>query len=175
MHLIVRGSLLIATLSLAIGLQADDSRIRQKPASKKSARQKTDQAQTVEPNDRITTACRACIDRDWSTVGMVRCAQVELLQREHELEEVEGEFLHMLDERFGEKAAKDFLKSRHRWEKYRDAEFKLIDEMFRKLDGSMYRPIQVSEKSDIVHQRSKQLRGMRALLKDASQWRDASE
>ncbi|MFM9965990.1 MAG: lysozyme inhibitor LprI family protein [Planctomycetaceae bacterium] len=175
MRLMTWSSTLIAILGLTIGLYAEESRRRQKSPPKPAASTKVDSPESSEPEDRIDKACRDCIDRDWTTAGMVRCAQVELLQREHELEEVHGKFLGMLDKRFGEDASRAFLKSHDRWEKYRDAEFKLINEMFRKIDGTMWLPIRVSEMSDIVHQRTKHLRVTMALLEEASLWEEEGD
>jgi hypothetical protein len=164
MRAITWGFLLIVTLGLVINLEARDARKRPKSAAK----QADSKAVESEPEDRIDKAHRECVDRDWTTAGMLRCAQVELLQRQHELEEVQSEFVKMLEKRFDPDTLKAFHKARSRWEKYRDEEFKFIDEMFRQIDGTMFLPIRITEKSEIVHRRSKQLRATMDLMDNAS-------
>lgn len=115
--------------------------------------------------DRITKACTECVDRDYSTAGMLRCAYVELLQREHEQEEVYGQLLDQLHQRFGDDVREAFISSQKRWEKFRDAQFKLIDKMYAKIDGTMYLPMRVSKKSSVVKQRTVEMRQTLGFLK----------
>jgi uncharacterized protein YecT (DUF1311 family) len=54
------------------------------------------------------------------------------------------------------------------WIKYRDAEFKLIDDIYSTLEGTMYIPMRVSRRMDVIKQRALELAAYAELAEDAS-------
>lgn len=54
--------------------------------------------------------------------------------------------------------------AQRQWIAFRDAEFKAIDALYKSKDGTMYIPMRVAERLDILKTRVLQLQGYRALM-----------
>lgn len=55
--------------------------------------------------------------------------------------------------------------AQRQWMLYRDAEFKLIDEMYKTKDGTMYIPMRAADRLEIVKARALQLQSYRDIKK----------
>lgn len=165
--------IVLVGLFLGMGLIADEKPQRASTRRSKSLAGQTSDRQPSETDDRISQQCAACIARDSTTAGMLRCTQVERLQRAHELEEVRDQLLKLLESRFDDHSARAFLRSQRRWEQFRDTEFKVIDETYRQLDGTLYLPLRIDQQTELIHQRTQFLRSWINVLEVATKFKDA--
>jgi len=53
------------------------------------------------------------------------------------------------------------------WLKFRDSEFKLLDAIYAKLDGTMYIPMHIDSRMEVVKRRALELQSHLELLKDS--------
>ncbi|MEO8433571.1 MAG: lysozyme inhibitor LprI family protein [Pyrinomonadaceae bacterium] len=119
------------------------------------------QEQSTHPIDK---ALDACIEKDGSTAGMIRCTDKAYLAWDRQLNKNYADL--MRRSKAGQEAA---LKAAQlQWLKYRDSEFKLIDSVYDALQGTMYLPMRISERLEIVKKRALSLRGYFELLEEGS-------
>ncbi len=104
-----------------------------------------------EANDHaIDKALGVCIEKDPSTAGMVRCIDIAYINWDKELNKNYQTAMSKLKP--AEKAA---LKAAQlEWLKYRDAEFKLLDTIYSKLQGTMYIHMRLDQRMQLVRQRA---------------------
>jgi uncharacterized protein YecT (DUF1311 family) len=101
----------------------------------------------------IDKALDACIDKDPSTAGMVRCLDIAYQAWDRELNRNYLAAMKKLSP-----SAKQSLKAAQlQWIKYRDAEFKLIDDVYSTLEGTMYIPMRVGQRIEVIKQRALEL------------------
>jgi uncharacterized protein YecT (DUF1311 family) len=98
----------------------------------------------------IDEALDICTEKDPSTAGMVRCTDIAYKKWDQEL----NKNYQLLMSKF-KPAGKGLLKSAQlSWIAYRDNEFKLIDNIYDGIQGTMYIPMRIDEKMQIVKQRA---------------------
>jgi uncharacterized protein YecT (DUF1311 family) len=111
----------------------------------------------------IDKALDICTEKDPSTAGMVRCTDVAYKKWDQEL----NKNYRTLTARL-KPAGKQLLKSAQlSWIAYRDSEFKLIDSIYDSTQGTMYIPMRIDEKMQIVKQRALALAGHLDMLDEA--------
>ena len=98
----------------------------------------------------IDKALETCTDKDPSTAGMVSCTDAAYKKWDQELNKNYRTLMARL-----KPAGKQLLKSAQlSWITYRDNEFKLIDSIYDALQGTMYIPMRIDEKMQIVKERA---------------------
>ena len=98
----------------------------------------------------IDAALDVCTEKEPHTAGMVRCTDVSYKKWDQELNKNYRSLMSKL-----KPADKQLLKSAQlSWIAYRDNEFKLIDSIYDKIQGTMYIPMRTDEKMQIVKQRA---------------------
>ena len=98
----------------------------------------------------IDKALDICTEKDPSTAGMVSCTDIAYKKWDRELNKNYRTLMAGL-----KPANKQLLKSAQlSWITYRDNEFKLIDSIYDSLQGTMYIPMRIDEKMQIVKQRA---------------------
>jgi uncharacterized protein YecT (DUF1311 family) len=98
----------------------------------------------------IDEALDTCQDKDPSTGGMVRCTEIAYKKWDQELNKNYQTLMRKL-----KPAGKRLLKSAQlSWITYRDNEFKLIDSIYDNIQGTMYIPMRIDEKMQVVKQRA---------------------
>lgn len=107
-------------------------------------------AQRQHPIEEWTTQCTVM---DYSNEGMLSCYQQAYEKWDAELNEVYRNLRHALDTQ-GRAALRD---AQRRWLDYRDAEFKLLQQLYSRLEGSMWPLIIEVTQVEIVRQRTLEL------------------
>jgi uncharacterized protein YecT (DUF1311 family) len=112
----------------------------------------------------IEKALDACIEKDGSTAGMIRCNDKAYASWDRQLNKTYAELMRQL-----KPAQKANLKAAQlEWLKYRDSEFKLIDSIYDSLQGTMYLPMRIAERLELVKKRALDLGAYIELLNEAS-------
>ena len=121
----------------------------------------TAQEQLQHPIDK---ALDACIDKNGSTAGMVECTDKAYAAWDRELNKNYTQLMRQLTP-----AQKTVLKTAQLdWLKYRDSEFKAIDSIYDTLQGTMYIPMRIAERLEVVKRRALALAGYIDLLNEGS-------
>lgn len=97
----------------------------------------------------IDKAIEDCMEKDMSTAGMVKCLNEAYDKYDNELNRLYKILMKGLDE----ESAKELKSAQVEWIVFRDKEFKLIDAVYSKLEGTMYIPMRVSDRIEIVKKR----------------------
>jgi len=112
-----------------------------------------------EEKDPIDRRWDACVERDPTTAGMVRCAEEALRAWDEEMNRVYRELQGRLDP-----GGREALRTAQRaWPAWRDAEFRFIGRLYGSRAGTMYLPMEVGRRVDLVRRRTLELRAYRAL------------
>jgi uncharacterized protein YecT (DUF1311 family) len=102
------------------------------------------------PSHPIDKALEACIEKDPSTAGMVGCTDIAYKKWDQELNKNYQSLMSKL-----KPSSKQLLKqSQLSWITYRDNEFRLIDNLYDNLQGTMYIPMRYQEKMQLVKRRT---------------------
>jgi uncharacterized protein YecT (DUF1311 family) len=110
------------------------------------------QEQSQHPIDK---ALEACIDKNGSTAGMVECTDKAYAAWDKELNRIYGELMRSV-----KPSQKESLRlSQLEWIKYRDLDFKLIDSVYDTMQGTMYIPMRIDARMEIVKKRALELKG----------------
>ncbi len=107
-------------------------------------------AKRQHPIEEWTTQCTVS---DYSNEGMLSCYQQAYEKWDSELNEVYRNLRHQLDTQ-GRGALRD---AQRRWLDYRDAEFKLVQQLYSSLEGTMWPLIIAVTRVEIVRQRTLEL------------------
>jgi len=108
-----------------------------------------------QPQHPIDKALEACIDKNGSTAGMVECTDKAYAAWDKELNKNYGELMRTL-----KPAPKETLRlAQLEWIKYRDLDFKLIDSVYDTMQGTMYIPMRVDARMEVVKKRALELKG----------------
>ena len=100
-----------------------------------------------------------CIAADSTTAGMTNCTNGASARWDKELNSVYAKLLSSLSP-----VEQDALRAAQRqWILYRDAEFKVIDEMYKTRDGTMYIPMRAADRLEIIKARALQLQAYQEL------------
>ncbi len=119
-----------------------------------------------EPNDHaIDKALGVCTEKDPSTAGMVRCIDIAYQDWDKELNKKYQAAMIKL-----KPAEKATLKAAQlEWLKFREAEFKLLDTIYSKLQGTMYISMRLDQRMQIVRRRAMALASHADLLTESEQ------
>jgi uncharacterized protein YecT (DUF1311 family) len=110
----------------------------------------------------IDKALEACIDKNGSTAGMIRCTDTAYAAWDKELNKNYGELMRAL-----KPAQKEALRlAQLEWIKYRDLEFKLIDSIYDTLQGTMYIPMRIDARAEVVKKRAVELKEFQDLAQE---------
>ena len=110
------------------------------------------QEQTQHPIDK---ALEACIDKNGSTAGMVECTDKAYAAWDKELNKNYGELMRTM-----KPSQKETLRlAQLEWIKFRDLDFKLIDSVYDTMQGTMYIPMRVDARMEVVKKRALELKG----------------
>jgi uncharacterized protein YecT (DUF1311 family) len=120
------------------------------------------QEQTQHPIDK---ALEACIDKNGSTAGMVECTDKAYAAWDKELNKNYGELMRTL-----KPPQKEALKSSElEWIKYRDLEFKFIDSIYDTMQGTMYIPMRIDARMEVIKKRALELKGFLDLAQEGGE------
>lgn len=111
----------------------------------------------------IDKALEACIDKNGSTAGMVECTDKAYAAWDKELNKNYGALMQGLKPK-----QKETLRlAQLEWIKFRDQEFKLIDSIYDTLEGTMYIPMRIDSRMEVIRKRAIELKNYLDLAKEA--------
>jgi uncharacterized protein YecT (DUF1311 family) len=120
------------------------------------------QEQTQHPIDK---ALEACIDKNGSTAGMVQCTDKAYAAWDKELNKNYGELMRIL-----KSSQKEALRlTQLEWIKYRDLDFKLIDSLYDTMQGTMYIPMRIDARMEVIKKRALELKGFLDLVQEGGE------
>jgi len=111
----------------------------------------------------IDKALDACLDKNTSTAGMTNCIGEAYGKWDRELNRLYAELM----KRLGADGKSTLKEAQVQWLKFRDAEFKLLDGIYDKLEGTMYIPMRASDRMEPVKNRALELKAHLELLKES--------
>lgn len=119
-------------------------------------------AQEAEKKHPIDVMLEDCLakNENYTTAGMLECTDKAYNEWDNELNSVYKKLRAKLSGT--EKSV--LKKAQVAWIAFRDLEFKNIDSIYDKLEGTMYIPMRLNEKLEIVKNRAEQLNGYFQLL-----------
>jgi len=112
----------------------------------------------------IDRALDACVEKNSSTAGMVRCNDRALKAWDTEL----NKNYRALSARLKAKDRAALKEAQQQWLRFRNREYRLIAAMYGRLDGTMYAPMRVAAAMQISRRRALELRGYLELLSPSS-------
>jgi uncharacterized protein YecT (DUF1311 family) len=108
----------------------------------------------------IDKALEACIDKNGSTAGMVECTDKAYAAWDKELNKTYSELMRAL-----KPTQKEALRlAQLEWIKYRDLDFKLIDSLYDTMQGTMYIPMRIDARMEVIKKRALELKGYLDLI-----------
>jgi len=108
-------------------------------------------AQNESPIDSVLTAC---MDKDPSTHGVLQCIDNAYEKWDDELNNFYQKLMDLLDDNAKDK----LMEAERKWIEYRDLEFKNIESIYSKKEGTMYLPMLAIDKMNVIKRRALQLR-----------------
>jgi len=117
-------------------------------------------SQALADSTQIDSDLEQCIEADSTTAGMVNCSYKAYSLWDKELN---ANYKHLIDVLPPSKK-QQLRNSQKQWLVFRDAEFKTIDSVYSILDGTMYIPMRVSDRTQIVKARALQLSEYASLI-----------
>jgi uncharacterized protein YecT (DUF1311 family) len=118
-----------------------------------------------QPQHPIDKTLEACIDKNGSTAGMVECTDKAYAAWDKELNKNYGELMRAL-----KTAQKETLRlAQVEWIKYRDLQFKFIDSIYDTLDGTMYIPMRIDARLEVIKKRALELKDFLNLAKEGGE------
>jgi len=111
----------------------------------------------------IDKALDVCLDKNSSTAGMTNCIGEAYGKWDKELNRLYAELM----KRLGADGKITLKEAQVQWLKFRDAEFKLLDGIYDKLEGTMYIPMRADSRMQIVKNRALELKSNLDLVKDS--------
>ncbi len=113
----------------------------------------------------IDKALDACTEKNGSTAGMVQCTDAAYAAWDKELNKNYGLLMQNLKPQ-----QKEALRAAQlEWIKQRDLEFKFIDTVYGALQGTMYIPMRIAARMDVVKHRALELHEYLDLVKEFSE------
>jgi uncharacterized protein YecT (DUF1311 family) len=101
-----------------------------------------------------------CMEKNPSTHGSINCIVEAQQQWDAEL----NKQYKMLTQKLNAEQKTALLNAQRAWLKWRDAEFKHIEALYSTMQGTMYQPMQLSDRLEIVRKRALDLKGYAALF-----------
>jgi uncharacterized protein YecT (DUF1311 family) len=118
------------------------------------------QEETKHPIDK---SLEACIDKNGSTAGMVECTDKAYAAWDKELNKNYSVLMQSLKP----KQKETLRQAQLEWIKFRDLEFKLVNSLYDTMEGTMYIPMRVDARMEVIRKRALDLKGYLDLIKDA--------
>lgn len=94
-----------------------------------------------------------CLDKDYTTAGMIECMDMAARMWDQELNRV----YQLLRKKLNPQAQKSLKVSQRAWIKYRDLEYKNIDSIYSGFQGTMYGPMRLDHSVQLTKQRVSEL------------------
>lgn len=110
----------------------------------------------------LEAADAACYEDAMTTMAMIECAGASYDRWDAELNRQYKRLMALLSPE-EQQALRD---AQRKWIAFRDAEFTLIDGLYGRMQGSMYRPMHVEARKELVKARALQLTSQAVLLDD---------
>jgi uncharacterized protein YecT (DUF1311 family) len=117
-------------------------------------------AQDAQEQHPIDIALDKCMDKNPSTHGMVVCLDEAYKKWDAELNKNYKAVALKLDAK--QKAA--LLTSQRKWLEYRDLEFKFQDALYATMEGTMYQPMAINDRLEVVKKRALTLKSYLTLF-----------
>lgn len=112
----------------------------------------------------IDTYLDSCLEKDYSTSGMVKCTDDARKMWDDELNKYYKILMKILDE----ESSKTLKASELQWIEFKEKEFINIDKIYSKMEGTMYIPMRVYAKLEVVKARALQLKDFYDLLTEGN-------
>jgi uncharacterized protein YecT (DUF1311 family) len=107
----------------------------------------------------------ACIEKNGSTAGMVECTDKAYAAWDKELNQNYVELMRAL-----KPPQKEGLRlAQLEWIKYRDLDFKVIDSVYDTMQGTMYIPMRIAARMEVVKKRALELKGFLELIEEGGE------
>lgn len=106
-----------------------------------------------ESNHPIDKYLDSCMERDYSTFGMVKCTEEAIQKWDDEL----NKYYKLLMKTLDDESAKILKESELQWIEFKNKEMKNIEKIYSKLEGTMYIPMKYYAKMEIIKTRALQL------------------
>jgi|WetSurMetagenome_2_1015567.scaffolds.fasta_scaffold46789_3 uncharacterized protein YecT (DUF1311 family) len=113
-----------------------------------------------ESNHPIDVFLDSCMEKDYSTAGMVKCTNDACKMWDGELNKYYKILMGMLDE----ESAKTLKTSELQWIEFKEKEYSNIDKIYSKMEGTMYIPMRAYARLEIIKTRALQLKDYYELL-----------
>ena len=97
---------------------------------------------------------RECIDKDWTTSGMAKCTYEATKKWEEEM----NKYYNLLQGKLTIEQQSALNDAQQAWVKFRDAEYKNINEFYSELQGTMYINLSAADHRAVVKQRALDLK-----------------
>ncbi|MFN8355476.1 MAG: lysozyme inhibitor LprI family protein [Spirosomataceae bacterium] len=117
-------------------------------------------AQDKEQKSTIDAALEKCMDKNPSTHGTMSCIIEAQKQWDAEL----NKHYKTLNLKLNPEQKAALLNAQREWIKWRDLEFKSIDALYSTLEGTMFQPMQLNSKMEVVKQRALALKHYSELM-----------
>ena len=114
----------------------------------------------AQDNNPIDKELSDCMDKNPSTQGMLKCIDNAYSKWDDELNNYYKKLTGVLDDE-GKASLKD---AQRKWIEFRDLEFKNIEYIYSKKDGTMYLPMQAIDRMEIIKKRALELKDYYELL-----------
>ena len=105
----------------------------------------------IHPIDKYLDSCQ---EKNPSTAGMVNCINEAFEKWDAEL----NKFYKLLMSELDDESAKVLKTAELEWIAYKEKEFKLIDKIYSKKEGTMYIPMRAYDRMDIIKSRALELK-----------------
>lgn len=115
--------------------------------------------ESVHPIDKYLDSC---MEKDYSTFGMVKCTEEAIQMWDDELNKYYKLLMKILDE----ESAKTLKASEIQWIEFKEKEMKNIEQIYSKMEGTMYIPMKYYAKMEVIKTRALQLANFYDLLKE---------
>lgn len=102
----------------------------------------------------------SCMEKDYSTFGMVKCTEEAIQMWDDELNKYYKLLMNILDE----ESAKTLKTSELQWIEFKGKEMKNIEQIYSKIEGTMYIPMKYYAKMEVIKTRALQLANFYGLL-----------
>jgi uncharacterized protein YecT (DUF1311 family) len=107
----------------------------------------------------------ACIEKNGSTAGMVQCTDKAYAAWDKELNKNYVELKRAL-----KPPQKEALRlAQLEWIKYRDLDFKFIDSVYDTMQGTMYIPLRIDARMEVIKKRALELKGFLDLIQEGGE------
>jgi len=101
------------------------------------------------PNNPIDQDAALCMERDYSTLGIIQCSR----EAEEKWDKELNRLYKLLYAKLNEQGKKSLKASQKQWLEHRDAEFQAFVDIYGAMDGSMWKIIAADARAELVKKR----------------------